>query len=462
MVRCKACAERKSLDVCRKCQVPLCTQCFLHVVGGYPGAVPESLANDNFWEDTAAFIYEYAVTWLEVAVASPCWNSLLVYYVEGDRGHLLNEPFAQQKWRTRLKGSACSFRMPWEDIVNDLRRNIHDGALKELPRSAETITYFLRVHLRLGRIDFATKFKHMKASKQLRVRPFIVLRLLHWLIDRNHPIFRDKGTAVVLKQKMDAAVAREYPETEEHRPVKERTGHIPESILRMLDEQTAGHGEQEPASATAEAKKRRQLPEEIHDEKNATPGAPARPPEQCLDDLRPLAVTMDRSNRSATDPAAQREGAFEGIVEGDLNVHTSAKFVDMWEGQYVSMAFPFAVTRGVSGPDFRPDKDRGRRANVKKAPILKATSFMKMLSRRSSAAVRSDWTLVPTVRSSTFKWQSEHIFAIAAPFALRRQAATKTSTKEPSPFGLGGKSTFITPHFFHRKGIMPDSIVEYL
>ena len=102
-----------------------------------------------------------------------------------------------------------------------------------------------------------------KASKQLRVRPFIVLRLLHWLIDRNHPIFRDKGTAVVLKQKMDAAVAREYPETEEHRPVKERAGHIPESILRMLDEQAVGHGEQEPTSATAEAKVKQSLHAEL-------------------------------------------------------------------------------------------------------------------------------------------------------------------------------------------------------
>ena len=167
-----------------------------------------------------------------------------------------------------------------------------------------------------------------------------------------------------------------------------------------------------------------------NDEKNATPGAPSRSPDKCLDDLRPVAVTMDRSNRSATDPAAQREGAFGKFGEGDLNIQTNAKFVDMWEGSYVSEAFPFALTRGVAGPDYRPDKGRGRRDQVKKAPILKATSYMKMLSRRSSAAVRSDWTLVPTIRSSTFKWQSEHIFAIAAPFAARRQGATDTSAKE--------------------------------
>ena len=197
VVRCPECKRRGDLEVCKACQLPLCTGCFLHAVGCCPGPVPASIANDNFWEDTAAFIYQYDVTWLEIQVASPCWNSLLVYYVEGDHGHLLNEQFAQQRWRTRIKGSACSFRMPWEDIVNDLRRNIDDKELLELPRSAETIKYILRVHLKLGRVDFGAKFKQMKASKQLRVRPFIVLRLLHWLIDRNHPVFRDKGSGHV-------------------------------------------------------------------------------------------------------------------------------------------------------------------------------------------------------------------------------------------------------------------------
>ena len=103
-------------------------------------------------------------------------------------------------------------------------------------------------------------------------------------------------------------------------------------------------------------------------------------------------------------------------------------------GAYVAEAFPFSVTRGVSGAEFRPDQSRGRRENVtagkREAPILTPTAAMKMLTRRSSAAVRSDWSLVPTVRSSTFKWQSEHIFAIAAPFAARRDGASQTQAKD--------------------------------
>ena len=68
------------------------------------------------------------------------------------------------------------------------------------------------------------------------------------------------------------------------------------------------------------------------------------------------------------------------------------------ESAYVADACLCSVTRGVSGADLRPDKGRGRRE-----------------ARRSSAAVRSDWTLLPTVRNSIFKWQSEHIAANAAP-----------------------------------------------
>ena len=85
----------------------------------------------------------------------------------------------------------------------------------------------------------------MKASKQLRVRPHIVLRLLPRLIDRNHAVFRDKGSAVRLKQKMDAAVAQEHPETEARLAEEQRVGHILECILRMLDEAAAEHDKKE-------------------------------------------------------------------------------------------------------------------------------------------------------------------------------------------------------------------------
>ena len=66
------------------------------------------------------------------------------------------------------------------------------------------------------------------------MRPFVVLQLLYFLIERNHEFFRDKGDIQHLRQKMREAVEREYPETEGHLPEDERDGHVPASILETL------------------------------------------------------------------------------------------------------------------------------------------------------------------------------------------------------------------------------------
>ena len=50
-----------------------------------------ALANDNFWGYTTDIIQRYRVRWIEAAIVSPCWTNLVVYYVEGDFGHLMSE-----------------------------------------------------------------------------------------------------------------------------------------------------------------------------------------------------------------------------------------------------------------------------------------------------------------------------------------------------------------------------------
>ena len=90
----------------------------------------------------------------------------------------------------------------------------------------------------------------------------------------------------------------------------------------------------------------------------------------------------------------------------------------------ISLSMP----RSVSGPDFRPDKRRWRR--VLEAPIVWPTMLMKIVARRSSAAVRSDWSFLLVTRSTVWRWVSEHTFAIAAPFAQNRGGAMATSAKD--------------------------------
>ena len=76
-----------------------------------PGGIPMSLCNDNFIGYTTDVIMRFRVTWLEAAIVAPCWTTMLVCYVEGDRGHLVNEELGRQSFRTRVRGSACSFHM---------------------------------------------------------------------------------------------------------------------------------------------------------------------------------------------------------------------------------------------------------------------------------------------------------------------------------------------------------------
>ena len=53
--------------------------------------ISTALANDNFIGYVGEIIYKYKVRWIECAAASHVFTSVITYYVEGDRGHLLGE-----------------------------------------------------------------------------------------------------------------------------------------------------------------------------------------------------------------------------------------------------------------------------------------------------------------------------------------------------------------------------------
>ena len=53
--------------------------------------IPRSLCNDNFYGFMDNEILRHGVRWIEIAAASPILNCIVTYYVEGDRGHLMDE-----------------------------------------------------------------------------------------------------------------------------------------------------------------------------------------------------------------------------------------------------------------------------------------------------------------------------------------------------------------------------------
>lgn len=220
-------------EVCAECSVPLCASCEQAIVFHQRRSAPMVLGNDNFWGYTTDIIYRYQVRWIETAVVSPIWTTMLVYYVEGDYGHLYDEEVGRQRFRTAVRGTCCSFHMPWEDILEELREKTLDKELQEIPRPQECLKYMWRAHVKVAGVDLK------KQLKQVHVRPFVLVLLLDYLIEQRHEVFVGKGSAEELRQRMRAAVAREYPEQEADIPEEERQGTMPPSILEVLRAQEA-------------------------------------------------------------------------------------------------------------------------------------------------------------------------------------------------------------------------------
>ena len=309
--------------------------------------------------------------------------------------------------------------MPWEDILNDLRKNVADRDFMEIPRPAECLKYILKVHLNVAGLDLK------KTLKQLYVRPYVLVQLLYVLIDNGHEVFRGKGCAEALKEQMRAAVEREYPETEGHLPEGERQGAPPQPIIQALRavEAEAQTGDAKEADAMCRPLRKRIR---VNADKNATPGDGARSIEECLTDIRPHAVSLERSTAAASDPATLREAGLARV--GDLQVHTGNKFIPQWHTKYFSQILPFVIPRMVSGPDYDPNPGkRWRRAPGD--PWVDPNTFCAGFARRVEAQCRTDWNALPIVRTVTFKWTAEHTMASIQPFMGKRGSATQTDAR---------------------------------
>ena len=84
-----ACTTHAAHEICYKCSVHVCSSCAWHLQITRKG-IPMSLCNDNMWGYASGIITAYKVRWIEMAAILPFWTSMIVYYVEGDYGHLMN------------------------------------------------------------------------------------------------------------------------------------------------------------------------------------------------------------------------------------------------------------------------------------------------------------------------------------------------------------------------------------
>jgi len=147
--------EHDEQEIRKCCQLPLCYKCLLISLEATEDdyKIPRALANDNFYGFVDPTIVEYGVRWIELAAASPILNCIVCYYVEGDRGHLLDEQAFQRRNPINVRGNAYSFAMPWEHIANRLSQVVAGEVnWNELPQNEDLLARTVLFNLRIGNV----------------------------------------------------------------------------------------------------------------------------------------------------------------------------------------------------------------------------------------------------------------------------------------------------------------------
>ena len=112
---CAACPATQE-QLCAECKLPLCRTCWSRSRQSTCPQVPQALANDNWYGYPPNFLYQEKVRWIEAAAACPVWTSVVSFYIEEDRGHLMEEELHRSDFRVAVRGNVSSFSMPWEEI----------------------------------------------------------------------------------------------------------------------------------------------------------------------------------------------------------------------------------------------------------------------------------------------------------------------------------------------------------
>ena len=144
--------------------------------------IPEATTNDNFWGYVTGLLYKYRVRWIEAAAACPVFTALITYYVEGDKGHLLNAEQHRPQRAYAVRGNLYSFYMPWEEIAQKLNTVLHEENVELLPHPPETLSSIV----------------------------------LFSLLNNNYSLPRAHEDPQALKGQFAMTLAQRYPETEKH------------------------------------------------------------------------------------------------------------------------------------------------------------------------------------------------------------------------------------------------------
>ena len=299
-----------------------------------------ALANDNVIGYTYKTILKYKVTWMEAAAAQPVWTTMMCFYIEGDRGHLMEETMFQSSFMTVVRGNVHSYPMPWERILQYLDRTTSDKKLALLPHDPEHLAHMVQLHLKIGSVDMA---KHIR---EIKVRAHVVLKLGYHLIRAGHAAYVKSDTTEHLMTRMRQArralrrrVRERYPTLGKPEDIE---GVVPPAVLRKIEEiqRTQRHDKS------------------LIQDKHATPAEGGQQISEVFRGARPLSIVEERTSDAGVDVAGQRTEVLRQFTPFDVKVE--AQYVKQFHSLYPAQVLPFTLPYMVGGPEYfnRPADSR--------------------------------------------------------------------------------------------------------
>ena len=376
------------------------------------------LGHDLLFGYTTELLTQHKVRWIEMAAVLPMWTHMIVYYVEGNAGHVMNQVVGKAEWRSNVKGQCFSFIMPWAQLIREFKTRMERDDLLSLPRGEHTLQYLFRIHLKVAGEAFTDDLR------QVRLRPYVLLLLLSWLWQTRPDLFdRKTRSQKAFMAEMQRRVQELYPETEGHLPEEEREGQIPpafQKMLRKAEDSGTDDETQHPPRKTTKF---------VIATKNATP---ASAPDTCVDaaieNSEPRCCILDGNQNLQISEAAARSSSvrkFEGgeaskdsemaaapggqsegarVRSGILQLETGCEMQEQWRGDYISKALPFTIPKPIKGPTFFPSAAELASGLQDGRPLLTITTFLRGFVRRVENLCHSDWSAVPILRSLWFKY----------------------------------------------------------
>ena len=214
-----------------------------------------------------------------MSLATPVWTSLMVYYVEGDRGHLMTEVAFKAQSARAARGNAVSFPLPWEDMLTSMSQASTTPGELELPHDPKIICALVRLHLKCNDADLS------KYVEQVKIRAHVVMHLIMQLVVRQHPYFARiaHSSELELHQKLQARFVQLYPEARSRLRDFADEGFVPAEIMEEIET----------------FRKRKQRESSRIYEKNATPAEGFAEWDQAIMGIRPAAVIEERTSSSS-------------------------------------------------------------------------------------------------------------------------------------------------------------------